>query len=87
MISSTVYQSWKIKLYPYGWHLTQPPQEGSNRNLALRDFLSCHSYVSCQVQLKIVPLILCDPIVYYINICFLMLSHVEPCQNYGFTWI
>ena len=29
----------KNKLYPYGWHLTQPPQQGSNRNLDMFDFL------------------------------------------------
>ena len=29
----------KLKLYPYGLCQTQPPQEGSNRNLAKSRFL------------------------------------------------
>ena len=40
MTPRTVYQRWKLKLYPYGWHQTQPPQEGSNRNLAMQGFLA-----------------------------------------------
>ena len=35
MTPTTVGLSQKIKLYPYGCRLTQPPQEGSNRNLAI----------------------------------------------------
>ena len=30
-------------------------------------------------------LILCDSHVYYVNICFLTSSHMEPHQNYVFT--
>ena len=57
---------------------------GINRNLVS---WSCGSYVSCQVQLKLMQLNLCDSLVYDVNICLLMSSHVEPCQNYIFILI